>query len=176
MWVPSIAPMTFGNPLMALNPSHICSHCSFVGHLITTAASSISAFITRLVIRNAVLLPTLNLSEIDLNIIEIIYKNYLLLINTNQYKHYSNSVHIKQKLIHADIIDYIQQNFMLSIYFMLLYLKESGVASLHNANKHCLRAQIMGVPGTSLCNFGPITDSRYSNVSGTILNHAVIMQ
>lgn len=72
----------------------------------------------------------------------------------------------------TDIVDYVQQNSMLNK--LILYLKESGVASLHNANKHCLRGEIIGVPPVSLCNLGPIMDSKNSKVPGRILNQALI--
>lgn len=68
IWVPFIAQITFGKLLVLSNPVQTSFSRSSLGHLIMIGASSISALTTRLVIHNAVLLPTLNRSQIDLNI------------------------------------------------------------------------------------------------------------
>lgn len=86
--VPSIAPMILGNPLVFSNPAHTSLTRSFVGHFMTFGAKSITAFITRRVMCNAVLLPTLNRSEIDLRTLKNKNKNYSLGNDINQYKHH----------------------------------------------------------------------------------------
>lgn len=74
-------------------------------------------------------------------------------------------------LVLTDITDHVQQNCEL-----IHYLKESGVANRHNANKHCLRGEIIGAPSVfSLSSIGSIIDRRYSKVPGSILNHALVI-
>lgn len=78
-------------------------------------------------------------------------------------------------LVSTNVIGCIEQNSALSKHFMLiLYLKESEVANLKNANKHCFLGEIIGIPAVSRCSLDLIIDSRYSNVSRSILHHALI--
>ena len=66
MWVPSIAPITFGKPLAVSNAVQISLTLLPDGHFIMIGAKSYKAFITLRVALRAVARLTLNFSHIDL--------------------------------------------------------------------------------------------------------------
>lgn len=67
MCVPSIVPIILGKPLFVAKPVITSSTLSFFDHVIKRGASLTIALVTLLTDFNAVALPTLNFSQIDLN-------------------------------------------------------------------------------------------------------------
>lgn len=67
--MPSIAPIILGKALVVANPLITSSTLLPSGHVIKRGANLTNAFITLLTAFNAVALPTLNFSQMDLYII-----------------------------------------------------------------------------------------------------------
>lgn len=66
IWVPSIAPIIFGKPLIASNPVQTSLILLSDGHLMKTGAKSYRAFTTLCVALRAVARLTSNFSHMDL--------------------------------------------------------------------------------------------------------------
>lgn len=92
MCVPSIAPIIPGKALAAVNPIIISSALLPSGHLINRGDNLAIAFDTRLTALNAVALPTLNFSQIDLY--KYLNKYNLKIKRKTQY----NNLEIKRKI------------------------------------------------------------------------------